>query len=126
MDTTQLIYLVFGFVIVLGLLLDLGFLSKKNKIVSTKTALIQTLFWVIIAMGFFAFLWVEEGSKSAVEYLSAYFMEWSLSVDNIFVFIIIFSAFKVKSHFLWKGITYWDIDGYSIQNYFHYYWCSIN
>jgi len=99
MDTTQLIYLVFGFVIVLGLLLDLGFLSKKNKIVSTKTALIQTLFWVLIAMGFFAFLWVEEGSKNAVEYLSAYLMEWSLSVDNIFVFIIIFSAFKVKPHF---------------------------
>ncbi len=99
MDTTQLIYLVFGFVIALGLLLDLGFLSKKNKIVSTKTALIQTLFWVLIAMGFFAFLWVKEGSKEAVEYLSAYLMEWSLSVDNIFVFIIIFSAFKVKPHF---------------------------
>jgi tellurite resistance protein TerC len=99
MDTTQLIYLVFGFVITLGLLLDLGFLSKKNTIVSTKTALLQTLFWVFIAMGFFAFLWVKEGSKEAVEYLSAYLMEWSLSVDNIFVFIIIFSAFKVKPHF---------------------------
>jgi len=99
MDTTQLIYLVFGFVIALGLLLDLGFLSKKNQIISTKTALIQTLFWVLIAIGFFAFLWVKEGSKEAVEYLSAYLMEWSLSVDNIFVFIIIFSAFKVKPHF---------------------------
>jgi tellurite resistance protein TerC len=99
MDTTQLIYLVFGLVIALGLLLDLGFLSKKNQIISTKTALIQTSFWVLIAMGFFAFLWVEEGSKNAVEYLSAYLMEWSLSVDNIFVFIIIFSAFKVKPHF---------------------------
>lgn len=99
MDTTQLIYWVFGFVIVLGLLLDLGFLSKKNQIVSTKTALIQTLFWVIIAMGFFVFLWIKEGNKNAVEFLSAYLMEWSLSVDNIFVFIIIFSAFKVKPHF---------------------------
>ncbi len=99
MDTTQLVYLVFGLVIALGLLLDLGFLSKKNQVISTKTALIQTLFWVLIAMGFFVFLWIEEGNKNAVEYLSAYLMEWSLSVDNIFVFIIIFSAFKVKPHF---------------------------
>jgi len=99
MDVTQLIYLVFGVVIALGLFLDLSFLSKKNKIVSTKMALIQTFFWVLIALCFFVFLWIEEGSKNAVEYLSAYFMEWSLSIDNIFVFIIIFSAFKVKSNF---------------------------
>jgi tellurite resistance protein TerC len=90
---------VFGVVIALGLFLDLSFLSKKNKIVSTKMALIQTFFWVLIALCFFVFLWIEEGSKNAVEYLSAYFMEWSLSIDNIFVFIIIFSAFKVKSNF---------------------------
>lgn len=104
MDATQLIYLVFGFVITLGLLLDLGFLSKKNKIISTKTALIQTLFWVIIAMGFFVFLWIKEGNKEAVEFLSAYLMEWSLSVDNIFVFIIIFSAFKVKPQYYGRAL----------------------
>jgi tellurite resistance protein TerC len=42
------------------------------------------------------FLWIEEGQKPALEYLSAYLMEWSLSIDNIFVFILIFSAFSVK------------------------------
>ncbi|WP_439953345.1 TerC family protein, partial [Escherichia coli] len=42
---------------------------------------------------------VEEGPKLSFEYLSAYLMEWSLSIDNIFVFILIFSAFKVKEKY---------------------------
>jgi len=99
MDKTQLIYLVFGFIVFAALILDLGLLSKKNKTITTKTALIQTAFWVAIAIGFFAFVWIEEGRKPALEYLSAYLMEWSLSIDNIFVFIIIFSAFKVREKF---------------------------
>lgn len=47
-------------------------------------------------MAFFAFLWYEDGHKMALEYFSAYLMEWSLSIDNIFVFILIFSFFRVK------------------------------
>jgi tellurite resistance protein TerC len=71
-------------------------LSKKNQTISIKQALYQTLFWVLLAMAFFAFMWYERGSKPALEYLSAYLMEWSLSIDNIFVFILIFNSFKVK------------------------------
>ena len=59
----------------------------------------QTLFWVALAIGFFVFVWIEEGQKTGLEYLSAYLMEWSLSVDNIFVFILIFNAFKVNEKF---------------------------
>ena len=47
-------------------------------------------------MAFFGFLWYEDGHKIALEYFSAYLMEWSLSIDNIFVFILIFSFFRVK------------------------------
>ncbi len=47
-------------------------------------------------MGFCAFVWYEDGSQMAIEYLSAYLMEWSLSIDNIFVFILIFGFFKIK------------------------------
>lgn len=61
-----------------------------------KKALFQTGFWVGLAMAFFGFLWYEEGQKMALEYFSAYLMEWSLSIDNIFVFILIFSFFRVK------------------------------
>ncbi len=99
MTKEQITYLVFGIVILLALVLDLGLLSKKNKAVSLKTALIQTIFWVMLAFGFFVFMWWEEGQKPALEYISAYLMEWSLSIDNIFVFIIIFNAFKVKEKF---------------------------
>lgn len=92
----QIVYLVFGIVLVLALVFDLGLLSKKNAQITIKQALKQTFFWVTLALGFFVFMWVEEGQKLALEYLSAYLMEWSLSIDNIFVFILIFNSFKVK------------------------------
>ena len=91
-----MIYLVFGVIIVASLIADLGLMSKKNQQVTIKQALYQTFFWVGLALSFCVFLWIEEGQKPALEYLSAYLMEWSLSIDNIFVFILIFSAFGVK------------------------------
>lgn len=99
MDTTQITYLVFGIVITFALIFDLGLLSKKNTVVSIKAALKQTFFWVLLALGFFVFVWVEKGQVLALQYLSAYLMEWSLSIDNIFVFILIFSAFGVKEKY---------------------------
>jgi tellurite resistance protein TerC len=96
MTTDQLVYIVFGGVITIALILDLGFLSKKNAVISIAQALRQTFFWVLLAFVFFIFMWIEEGQKIGLEYLSGYLMEWSLSIDNIFVFILIFSAFKVK------------------------------
>jgi tellurite resistance protein TerC len=99
MNSHQLIYLVFGIVVFAALVFDMGLLSKKNKSISIKTALLQTLFWVLLAFAFFVFLWLQESKTSAIEYISAYLMEWSLSVDNIFVFIILFSAFNVKEKY---------------------------
>ena len=99
MTTHQIVYLVFGIVLVLALVFDLGLLSKKGAHISIRQALKQTFFWVTLALGFFVFMWVEEGQKLALEYLSAYLMEWSLSIDNIFVFILIFNSFKVKERF---------------------------
>ena len=96
MSKTQLIYLVFSIVIVVSLVFDLGLMSKKDKKITIKQALYQTFFWVGLALSFCVFLWIEEGQKPGLEYLSAYLMEWSLSIDNIFVFILIFSAFSVK------------------------------
>jgi tellurite resistance protein TerC len=64
-----------------------------------RKALFQTLFWVFLALAFLGFLWYEKGHKTALEYLSAYLTEWSLSIDNIFVFILIFSFFGVKEKY---------------------------
>ncbi len=99
MSKQEITYLVFGIVLVLALIFDLGLLSKKGKVVTIKQALWQTLFWVGLALAFFVFMWVEEGQSLALQYLSGYLMEWSLSIDNIFVFILIFSAFSVKEKY---------------------------
>jgi tellurite resistance protein TerC len=92
-------YIVFGILLVVALIFDLGLLSKKGTHMTIKKALWQTMFWVTLAMGFFVYIWVENGQKTALEYLSAYLTEWSLSIDNIFVFILIFSFFGVKEDY---------------------------
>ena len=97
MTSDQVTYLVFGILLVLALIFDLGLLSQKEKTMTIRQALYQTFFWVGLALGFFAFMWAENGHVLALEYLSAYLMEWSLSIDNIFVFILIFSSFAVKA-----------------------------
>lgn len=99
MTKEHLVYLIFGIVLLFALVFDFGILTKKNKSITIKQALIQTFFWVSLALAFFVFMWVEEGRKPALEYLSAYLMEWSLSTDNIFVFILIFNAFAVKEKY---------------------------
>jgi tellurite resistance protein TerC len=111
MTTHQIVYTVFGIVLAIALVLDLGLLSKKDKVISIKSAFYQTGFWVTLALAFFVFLLFEGPSLSAennahgqqvgqyqlaFEFLSAYLMEWSLSIDNIFVFILIFTSFNVK------------------------------
>ena len=102
MEKTVFIYIVFSAVIVLALIFDLGLLSKKNTIIELKTALFQTIFWVLLSFAFCWFIWYENagdtGQEDAISYLSAYLLEWSLSIDNIFVFIIIFSFFKVNEN----------------------------
>ena len=100
MDKTQVIFIVFSAVIIAGLIFDLGLFSKKNQVISVRAALVQTVFWVVLSVCFCGFIWMENkdghGRADALSYISAYLLEWSLSIDNIFVFIIIFSFFRVK------------------------------
>jgi len=99
MDSTELSYWVFGAVLLLAVIFDLGLLSKKSKSITIRQAFYQTLFWISLAFGFGVFVWYTEGRTTAIEYISAYLMEWSLSIDNIFVFILIFSFFGVKKEY---------------------------
>lgn len=96
MTPDQITYFIFGLIVLAALVFDLGLLSKKDKKITIRQALYQTYFWVGLAIGFFVFVWIKYGQVKGLEYLSAYLMEWSLSIDNIFVFILIFSAFSVK------------------------------
>jgi tellurite resistance protein TerC len=95
----QVTYLIFGAALILALIFDLGLLSKKGSVVTMKKALFQTFFWVALAMAFGVFIYVYNGQQLALEYLSAYLMEWSLSIDNIFVFILIFSFLAIREEF---------------------------
>jgi len=100
MTHTQITYLAFGIILILALIVDLGLMSKKSAGITMRKALFQTLFWVTLALGFGGFMWYEEGQKTALEYISGYLVEWSLSIDNIFVFVLIFSYFKIKENFI--------------------------
>jgi tellurite resistance protein TerC len=98
MTVDQITYLTFGLVLIIALVLDLGLMSKKNTAVTMKKALYQTLFWVGLSVAFCLFLWFEKTPIVATKYFTAYLMEWSLSIDNIFVFILIFTYFKVNEN----------------------------
>jgi tellurite resistance protein TerC len=99
MNASVVTYLIFGLVLILALIFDLGLLSKRSKNVTIKQAFFQTTFWIALALAFFLFVWYELGQTVAIEYISAYLMEWSLSIDNIFVFILIFSYFGIHSEY---------------------------
>jgi tellurite resistance protein TerC len=96
MTPDQISYLTFIVLLLLALIFDLGILSKKKSTISIRKALYQTLFWVALSLAFCIFLWFEKSPLVATKYFTAYLMEWSLSVDNIFVFILIFTYFKVE------------------------------
>ena len=99
MNHLQVTYIIFGAALILALVFDLGLLSKKGAVVTMKKALLQTIFWVVLALAFGVFILIYDGRQKALEYLSAYLMEWSLSIDNIFVFILIFSFLSIREEF---------------------------
>ncbi|MEN9951103.1 MAG: hypothetical protein RLY85_1855 [Bacteroidota bacterium] len=97
MTVDQITYLTFGVVLLVALALDLGLMSKKNQAITMKKAMWQTIFWVALSVAFCLFLWFEKTPIVATKFFTAYLMEWSLSIDNIFVFILIFTFFKVEA-----------------------------
>ena len=104
MDRTTLTYLVFGIALLVALVFDLGVISKKNSVITIKKALLQTLLWVGLSLAFWAFIWIEKDAHIATKYISAYLMEWSLSIDNVFVFILIFSYLKINEHDIGRAL----------------------
>lgn len=98
MTPTEWSYVIFGIVLITSIIFDLGLLSRKAHSITIRQVFIQTMFWVSLAMAFFIFVWFEDGKIRALEYISAYLMEWGLSIDNIFVFILIFSFFHIPEN----------------------------
>jgi len=98
-------------VIVLGMLLmDLGVFNKKAHKISTKEAAINVAIWMAVAFLFNIGIYYFNGEEKALEFLTGYIIEKSLSIDNIFVMILIFKAFDVQDIYQHK-ILYWGILG---------------
>jgi len=109
-------WVVFFVLILTFIIVDLGLLNKTSKNITLKSALYQTLFWIFIAIGFgiFIYFFVEGDlntrKNTTLEYYTAWLMEYALSIDNIFVILLILQYFKVKEAYYHK-ILIWGILG---------------
>ena len=103
---------IFAVIIILFLVLDLGIFNKQSHKISTSTALYQSIFWVFVStcFGFFIYLYDDGGAEAAVEYFSAYLTEYALSVDNIFVILLLLKYFRVDELY-YHRILFWGIFG---------------
>jgi tellurite resistance protein TerC len=103
-------WVVFNAVIFTMLALDLGVFNKRAHKISVKEALIWSAVWITLALIFDVYVFFEFGRTRALEFLTGYVIEYSLSVDNIFVFILIFTFFSVQVQYQHK-ILFWGILG---------------
>jgi tellurite resistance protein TerC len=112
LQVETILFGVFAVVIGVFLLIDLGIFNKNAHKITTKSALYQSIFWVIIStiFGYLIYRFDDGGADAAMEYFSAYLTEYALSVDNIFVILLILKYFKVKEEYFHK-ILFWGIFG---------------
>ncbi|MDL2144914.1 TerC/Alx family metal homeostasis membrane protein [Flavobacterium collinsii] len=102
--------IVFAIAVVIMLLLDLGIFNKKSHEVSNKEAVTWSLVWISLAMIFSGLVYYFAGSAKFYEFQSAYWIEKALSVDNLFVFILVFKFFDVANQNKHK-VLFWGIIG---------------
>lgn len=111
-EQETILFGVFAIIIIVFLVLDLGLFHKQAHKISTKSALYQSMFWVFMStlFGFFIYFYDESGTTAYVEYFSAYITEYALSVDNIFVILLLLKYFQVKEEYYHKTL-FWGILG---------------
>lgn len=105
-----LFWILFVTFIIAFLLLDLGVFHKENKVQSFKSALTWTCIWFslssLFAIGVFWFM----GAQKGTEFVAGYLLEQSLSIDNVFVFVLIFKRFKIPAKYQYK-VLFWGVFG---------------
>lgn len=101
---------IFGIIILGFLAIDLGFFDRRAHKVSFKSALWQSIFWVAISLIFAGLLYFFRSQESAFQFLSAYVTEKILSVDNLFVILLIFGYFNLEEKYHHK-VLFWGILG---------------
>ncbi|MFP5437511.1 MAG: TerC/Alx family metal homeostasis membrane protein [Bacteroidia bacterium] len=101
---------IFGITVIIMLLLDLGVFNRKSHEVSNKEALSWTVVWIGLSMLFSGIIYYVMGFDAFAKFQSAYWIEKALSVDNLFVFIMVFGFFNVPKH-LHHKVLFWGIIG---------------
>src|SRR5262249_41556519 len=101
-----------GFLAVIALLLffDLGVLDREPHGLTPREAIVRFVVWASLAALFCAGIWLWLGAKPALEFAAGYLLEESLSVDNIFVIVLVFKLFKVPGKFHHR-VLFWGIVG---------------
>jgi tellurite resistance protein TerC len=110
MNDNLLIWIGFSAFVLLMLFLDLLVFHKKAHEVKIKEAILWSIVWISLALIFNYCVYLWFGEQKALEFLTAYIIEKSLSIDNLFVFIMIFGVFQVKAEYQHK-ILFWGILG---------------
>jgi tellurite resistance protein TerC len=108
MQTTLWFWIVFNAGVLCLLAIDLFAFQRKAHSPSPKEAATWTIIWVTLSLGFNALVWHWMGPVKAMEFLTGYLIEYSLSVDNIFVFVLIFSYFAVPAPYQHR-VLFWGI-----------------
>jgi tellurite resistance protein TerC len=110
MDTPVVFWIIFNAFVLVMLALDLGVFHRKSHDVNIKEALTWTFVWVFLALVFNAIIYYWRGRQQALEFFTGYLVEKALSVDNIFVFIMIFTYFQIPTKYQHK-VLFWGIIG---------------
>ncbi len=100
----------FNVFVVAMLAVDLLVFHKKHHAIKMKEAAAWTVFWIVLAMAFNGIIYFWRGHDTALEFLTGYVIEKSLSVDNLFVFLLIFSYFSIPSKYQHE-VLFWGIVG---------------
>ncbi|WP_020533496.1 TerC family protein [Flexithrix dorotheae] len=103
-------WILFNAFVLVMLLLDLFVFNRKKKEVKVKDALLWSGFWIALALAFNALIYFWKGQTMALEFLTGYLIEKSLSVDNLFVFLVIFSYFNIPGKYQHK-VLFWGVLG---------------
>ncbi len=110
METRIEHWLLFNAAVVVLLALDLFLLHRKPKAMSVRNALTMSAMWIVLSLSFCGWIWHQGGSAKGMEFLTGYLIEYSLSVDNIFVFVVLFSFFRVPAEFQYR-VLFWGVLG---------------
>lgn len=103
-------YLAFTIAVLFFLVLDLGVFNRKAHVVGFREALAWSIGWVAVSLLFNALIFHHYGSKLGREFLAGYLIEKALSVDNIFVFLMVFTFFQVKQKYQYR-VLFWGVLG---------------